>query len=485
MKLHEIKDENEILINKMYVGSYLENENNIGHEVINLLRADGEVDKNGDGQNYIYIQPYGTMEKEHNNKIDTIVLVRNTGIPDALEVLGQAWELEQIAKIEKTSHKKEIENIAKEQFSYIKRNKITYNRKLLNEIYCGDSLAQEVFISFKANKLRKPQKPIFLYFGLDDNRNLKILKNKGTVIKLNSQDINSDTVIVKTVDMAKASLKMYFKNGKVKATKNKHFPSRKFIDQTSAFKALKTMLEDITLWEDKNTTQDALDILYYYQYDHNNFIDILDKQNAEATYSNFFKHIFDANKELFKKFADEVLGIKDIDDKYTVEREEGHIDLLISDKNNVIVIENKIKSGINGIKYDIYGEEIGSQLLDYYEYVNGRKKQKMNNKTQYVEDEYLTNKFKNKNKVFFIFAPDYNKIDTEKINYIPSTYKIIPYSKIFEFYDKYRETYGSSTSSPIILYYWEFLYAIQKHIKDVDNVLEIDTYKKFIKKTCL
>ena len=31
---------------------------------------------------------------------------------DALEVLGQAWELKQIAKIEKTSHKKEIEKIA-------------------------------------------------------------------------------------------------------------------------------------------------------------------------------------------------------------------------------------------------------------------------------------------------------------------------------------------------------------------------------------
>ena len=61
MKLHEIKNE-EILINRMYAGSYLENEHNIGHEVINLIRADGDVDENGDGRNYIYVQPYGTMQ---------------------------------------------------------------------------------------------------------------------------------------------------------------------------------------------------------------------------------------------------------------------------------------------------------------------------------------------------------------------------------------------------------------------------------------
>lgn len=131
MKLHEVKNE-EILINRMYVGSYLENEHNIGHEVINLLRADGEVDEKGDGKNYIYVQPWGTMNTEHNGKIDTIILTRNTVISGTFEVLAQAWDLEQIAKIEKSSHKKEIKDIAQKQFDYIKNNNITYNNKLLN-----------------------------------------------------------------------------------------------------------------------------------------------------------------------------------------------------------------------------------------------------------------------------------------------------------------------------------------------------------------
>ena len=484
MVLHEITKE-EILVNKMYVGSYLENEHNIGHEVINLLRADDKVDSNGDGQNYIYVQPYGTMENEHNNKIDTIVLVRNTGIPEALEVLGQAWDLEQIAKIEKTSRKKEIDRIAEHQFEYIKNNNITYNGILLNEIYYGNLFQKEVCISFKANKLRKPKKPIYLYFGSNNNHNLKILEDKGVVIKLNSHDINtdenSDTVVAQTVDMAKASLKMYFRNGKVKATKNKHFPSRKFIDQTSAFQVLKTMLEDVSFWEDKNTTQNAADIKCFYKYDRSNFIDILDKQNVEVTYSNLFKYIFESNTELFRTFTKEVLGIENMTDKYLVERETAHIDLLISDTNNVIVIENKIKSGINGIKYDIYGEEVGSQLLDYYKYIFGFKKKKSGNKLEWIKDEGLINKFKNKEKHFFIFAPDYNKIDTKKINSIPSTYKIIPYSKIFEFYDKYHDilSYRYPNNIP---YYHEFIYAIEKHCNSIDNVLEIETHKRFLKR---
>ena len=70
-------------------------------------------------------------------------------------------------------------------------------------------------------------------------------------------------------------------------------------------------------------------------------------------------------------------------------------------KNNVIVIENKFKSGINGIKYDIYGEEVGSQLLDYYKYIFGFKKKKSGNKLEWIKDEGLINKFKNKEKDAF------------------------------------------------------------------------------------
>ena len=215
---------------------------------------------------------------------------------------------------------------------------------------------------------------------------------------------------------------------------------------------------------------------------------ILDLDKEQEKLTDKFYNIFQSNSELFQKFANEVLSkdkygdeelnehgkILNISQNINITREESHIDLLVTDKNNVIVIENKIKSGINGIKYDIHGEEIGSQLYGYYNYVNGLK-QKSND--VWVQDSELINKFGNKDKHFFIFAPDYNSIDTSKIQYVPKgTYITIPYSKIYAFYNKYQKYYADK-----IPYYNEFLYAIGKHINNVDNSLEIEMHKKFAK----
>lgn len=201
---------------------------------------------------------------------------------------------------------------------------------------------------------------------------------------------------------------------------------------------------------------------------------ILDLDKEQEKLTDKFYNIFQSNSELFQKFAKEVLEINNVSADIDVVREESHIDLLVTDKNNVIVIENKIKSGINGIKYDIHGEEIGSQLYDYYNYVNGLK-QKSND--VWVQDSELINKFGNKDKHFFIFAPDYNSTDTSKIQYVPKgTYITIPYSKIYAFYNKYQKYYADK-----IPYYNEFLYAIGKHINNVDNSLEIEMHKKFAK----
>ena len=214
-----------------------------------------------------------------------------------------------------------------------------------------------------------------------------------------------------------------------------------------------------------DTILEKLEKTHFYKYDYNNFIDLVDMQNPEITYSNLFQYIFQSSAELFQKFAEEVLEINNMSAEINVSREESHIDLLVTDKNNVIVIENKIKSDINGIKYDIHGEEIGSQLYDYYNYVNGLK-QKSND--VWVQDSELINKFGNKDKHFFIFAQDYNSIDTSKIQYVPQgTYTSIPYSKIFEFYDKYQKEYRDK-----IFYYNEFLYAIEKLAKKVNRNIE-------------
>ena len=54
----------EIVLDLMYNGRYLKQDNNIGFEIINLF-------KNDNGEFYLYLQPYGTFAKEHKGKIMT------------------------------------------------------------------------------------------------------------------------------------------------------------------------------------------------------------------------------------------------------------------------------------------------------------------------------------------------------------------------------------------------------------------------------
>ena len=56
-----------IILTRMYVGTYLQN--NIGHEVINLFKADN-------GNNYIYVNKDGRINPKYNNSISAVILTR-------------------------------------------------------------------------------------------------------------------------------------------------------------------------------------------------------------------------------------------------------------------------------------------------------------------------------------------------------------------------------------------------------------------------
>ena len=134
----------------------------------------------------------------------------------------------------------------------------------------------------------------------------------------------------------------------------------------------------------------------------------------------------------------EVLGLS-TKGKYSIQRETEHIDLLIQDDENIVVIENKIKSGINGLRHDIYGDLVQSQLLDYHKYA----------------DEHA----RNRKEFFYIFAPNYNRIDLR--NYEKSEdYKIINYSVLYDFFSKHKSDNK---------YYDDFLSALKIHAKEIDN----------------
>ena len=147
-----------------------------------------------------------------------------------------------------------------------------------------------------------------------------------------------------------------------------------------------------------------------------------------------------------------------ISENYSIAREEKNIDILVRDLNNIIVIENKIKSGINGVNHDISSENIQSQLGKYYSYAdeesNGEKKVSC-----------------------FIFTPNYNDIDIK--NYTNSDkYNKIYYKDIYEFFtDNSIKSYLTKDR-----YYEDFIKALYKHTLEIDNNQYEKMLYKFVQK---
>ena len=69
---------------------------------------------------------------------------------------------------------------------------------------------------------------------------------------------------------------------------------------------------------------------------------------------------------VYYKILQKIFEIDKFDSSnYKIYREWEHIDILIEDESNVIIIENKIKSKINGEWHDINNNEIINQLVIY------------------------------------------------------------------------------------------------------------------------
>lgn len=232
-----------------------------------------------------------------------------------------------------------------------------------------------------------------------------------------------------------------------------------------------------------------------------NFINIIRQEYDELTYTNLFAYIFKNNPKLFYKFAiDNKNGLnickKNLskDCKETVFlREDGNIDLLIDDKEKktLIVIENKIKSGINGIRHNELEEDCGNQLSKYIHYTYGYKVKRKKDKNKYEYEKFSESEKEikpyddYKNREFFIFAPKYKNFDIKEINQwmkkkahfekeeFKHNYQLITYDKIYKFF---TNKFYQNIEMP---YLKEFLYAIALHKDEVDNIQERQMFERF------
>lgn len=402
---------NEILLNIMYAGKYIESDN-IGHEIINLFKDDR-------GRNYIYAMPGGTIAKHHEGNIRCVLMVRRINA-NTLEILGKTvGELTQILTetVARENNDEQRTKIHSMQIEKIEKDGITYGGKKLDKIFEKNGTNdKDAYITFEADDVVKPKNRIYL----TTNEKWKETPREG-FFYLGSK-----------LKFPKQSMKTYLSDAKTQ----------------HAFEVVTKIINDTSLWDGSVPTV-KVDEADQENETPPTFMKIIRKEYDELSYSNMLAFFFRRNRKVFCDFAKEVLKI-DMESNFTIEREWEHIDLLITDENKVIVIENKIKSAINGVKDS--GE---SQLSDYVGKVNNEKA------------------FKNKKKHFFILSPDYMNLHTENLNNAKD-YNPLKYSVIYGFYKDKKDYFNDIPQC-----YAEFLAALEKQSKPTDNSLEEEMYDRF------
>lgn len=415
-----------ILVVKMYTGEYIEK--NIGHEIINFFKPDS-----GD-KYYGYIINKGKLRGENYNKIQTIIFVSNK----------QNNKVKILAKIEKD--KDELEFIVDKeapnkelQEKFICSNNIRYGNVLLNEIMDKNVLdAYGIYISFSANKVHKITNDYYLLFnssnGNEDDKNIKI-----------NSDIGHQFSYISNKD-----------------NKEDYEKLNKLIKENIWGEIPEVKINENIL--------NKYDKIYNELYDNkDSFMDIINRNYDENVFSNMLYYYFD-KKKMFKDFAEYLLNIE-ISNNAEIIREKntgnGKIDIWVKDDINkrCIIIENKLKSGINGRHID-----------DDYK----NKKVNLEDGQLFKYKKWAEKNYNDYERSYFIFVPNYKK---EELNediidndLMPrdikgeDLYKIVTYKDIFEFFYNQKDNVKKDK------YYNDFLKALSTHTYTKEQDME----RKFV-----
>lgn len=389
----EAREIDSVIVVRMYAGGYLDD--NIGHEIINTFKTDN-------GNHFIYVSPWGTVNKTYAHS-KNVLLVRGISA-DVWEVIGYATNLELLLsnKAFEDGRHREIDVIDSDsQLQLIADRHIRYGDVPINEILSEQK--NVVYVTYQAHE----------YHSVKEDKKLYLVCNP-------DKAQGENYIYIPNVNFAKTSLHQYMDA----------------ISTKDAYERLLNLFNDSQWWdEDLCHKIDNLDA-YCQSF---NILDVIRRDEDELTFSNWLAYYLANDSAFLEAFSKEVLGIDMVGSKTTVKREYKNIDIWLEDENNIVVIENKIKSGINGVveeRHDFSKSEIKSQLSKYVEIAeseaNGR------------------------NTKFTLLIPDYGVKDDELSvfkeyeRYLPVT----RYSKLLEFLNKH------STNLP---YYEDYKKAVQKH----------------------
>ena len=357
-----------IVINRMYAGEYLDD--NIGHEIINLFKADN-------GTNYIYLCKNGKYTREELPQYTIQVRTHSTR---TLEIIS-------IAELDDKVSLKEI------------TDDIKYGGISVVDIFnCNELQGTDTYVTFKAKRVVKPATQHPVYFTYEGNRPKKE-NSENELIKDNRFILNEKKSDGKYCFDVNEQLRNYI---------DVNYDSNS--DYTKLNKIIK---EAFDAYESKNGLWVAVDEdIYINPSDEEHLVEetpaeIYGIGNLELPYSNAFafflkkyphlllgfcKYLIDKEKKDIEKLFDLFDYLKSNPDyKIIVKREWKNIDILIEvDKEWIIVVENKIFSDLNGK----IGNEI-TQLNKYHEIIKEHKE------------------YKNRHKLFLLLTPNHNNINIQ------------------------------------------------------------------------
>lgn len=369
----------EILISVLFSGTYLDEGNNIGHEIINFFPDD-------DGNRYLYIPSKGTISKSHDLKSTVIILAHKDG--------EQKVEVDALAR--------SLANVNRKQASAIKFNGKPLSALFGNNTHRGENDKEAgLNLACRVDEFLLPAsgKRIFIAAGKED-----VLKDDERI-----------EVYIGDVKILNQSQKTYFSEAKRK----------------EGYRLLRGLIDAEDLWEEPDKSRFNAHELQNdeesAEHQTPTFLEIAKKQYDELVFSNLFAYYFNYSDDGFREFAKEVLGLPNTGSITSLVREsENNIDLWIETETHIIVIENKIRSGINGVKQD--GDEETNQLKKYYKHA----------KEKCREGQKLA---------LYLFAPNYSSIkptDLKGMDPKGNTeweYALITYKEIYDFFSKHGALY--------------------------------------------
>ena len=423
-----------ILLIKMFAGGF--NVDNIGHEIINYYLPD-----NSD-EYHIFVPHNGNVDPK--KTIGPILLLEKTNISYVLKVIAVIKQ-----------HKLDDDDLSTVFYDTKSLSKITFSKEDLEAKY--ESFNRSTFKCHKNDYYKTRDLNLYVIPINKDGGTFSEEKRRHSIDRFNNEIKNNNP---------QAAL--------IELNDKKPWHNISYIpDNTKDYKLITN--EIIEKATDNTRHESANSKLNDSDYEQDNLLNYIDKEYDENAITSFFCSLLNEKKLLAKEFVKSITGDdsdiisiekqklaltenqqninryinaskhnyssqedykkkideakrkgsllsyeKDKFDEFNKDKkgtnpfEKGLIDLFVETQKSVIVIENKIKSDLNGKSINGDDEEV-TQLSKY--------------------DKYLSLISGNKNRYLFVFSPDYNcdfLID-EKIDAIFEKKK---YSELYKFFSE-------------------------------------------------